>query len=59
MIGVHSNAGFMSPRVSGVALGFELLLKDPYLMAERDYKVIPIPWNKELATTTKKLKIGW
>ena len=49
----------MSPRVSGVALGFELLLKDPYLMAERDYKVIPIPWNKELATTTKKLKIGW
>lgn len=39
--------------------GFELLLKDPELMAKRDHKVIPIPWNSELATTQKKLKIGW
>ena len=49
----------MSRRVEGVAKGFELLLKDPQLMAKRDHKVIPIPWDKELATTQKKLKIGW
>ena len=59
LIGLGSNAGFMSHTVSGVSLGFESLLSDPYLMTRRDHKVFPVPWNKDLATTDKKLKIGW
>ena len=59
MIGVDSNAGFMSKDVEGVTLAMKLLLEVPSKMADVDSEVVPVPWNQELYDTKKKLKIGW
>ena len=60
LIGVQSNAGFMSQKVEGVIVGMKSLLeKDVQEMSDIDYKVHPIPWNENLFQPQKKrLKIG-
>ena len=60
LIGVQSNAGFMSQNVDGVIIGMKSLLeKDVQEMSDIDYKVHPIPWNESLFRPQKKrLKIG-
>jgi len=61
LIGVQSNAGFMSQKVEGVIVGMKSLLeKDVQEMSDIDYKVHPIPWNENLFQPQKKrLKIGY
>jgi Asp-tRNA(Asn)/Glu-tRNA(Gln) amidotransferase A subunit family amidase len=59
MVGIQSNAGFMSQTVDGVILGMQAFLKHPELMSNMDYKVVPLPWNELLFSPKKKLKIGY
>ena len=59
LIGINSNPGLMARTVEPVRLGYELLLRNPEAMARNDYKVAPIPWNRELASTDRKLTFGW
>ena len=59
LVGIDSNAGFMSKNVDGIAIGMQVLLEDPAKMVKVDSDVIPVPWNKDLLNPGRKYVVGW
>lgn len=59
IIGVQSNAGFMSRRVEGVSLAMQAFLAQPTNMSDIDHRVVPLPWNESLLSRKRRLKIGY
>ena len=59
VIGVCSTAGFMSRTVDGVALALRHLLADPRRMSGRDHRVAPVPWQADLFSPGRRLRVGW
>ncbi|XP_059095221.1 fatty acid amide hydrolase 1-like [Tigriopus californicus] len=59
LVGINSNAGFMSKNVDGIALGMKVLCNETKTMCDRDHRVVPVPWNTQLAKPKRKLKFGW
>jgi len=48
--GFYSAAGFMASSVAGIEVGMRALLAAPGVMARRDWRVAPIPWDTQLAS---------
>ena len=58
-LGVYSVAGFMSASVSGLEVGMRAVLEEARVMAARDWRVAPVPWNQSLHSPGRKLRIAY
>ena len=61
LVGLNSNAGFMARETEGLRMAFHSLLQEPWRMADKDHKVVPMKWDQERFDEAKgrKLRIGW
>ena len=57
--GVYGVSGFMSASVSGLEVGMRAVLEEARVMAARDWRVAPVPWNQSLHSPGRKLRIAY
>ena len=59
---ITSAAGFMTPNIESLTLGMKVILNSidsVRRMSKEDWRVIPLPWQADLYSPNRKLRIGW